>query len=205
DIPIYGRIYHLSTCDEFTKKFYESEGIILNEPEPLEGVNESKCMELTKDPLKGLEVKSSRKFYELDRQVLRFYAVWDDRKEVFGDLRKFAILYYLTDDTMEVIEFHSPNDGRDPCSILIRRHKIPKNRDDTPETFPSICMELSEKEVKDFYSPKDLKIGTTVVIYARAFLLYDCDNFTKAWYKLNFGISDFKPIEIEQTASCSIG
>lgn len=44
---------------------------------------------------------------------------------------------------MEVIEFHSPNDGRDPCSILIRRHKIPKNRDDTPETFPSICMELS--------------------------------------------------------------
>lgn len=49
-------------------------------------------MELIKDPLKGLKVTSSRKFYELDRQVLRFYAVWDDRKEMFGDLRKFAIL-----------------------------------------------------------------------------------------------------------------
>lgn len=64
---------------------------------------------------------------------------------------------------------------------------------------------IIEKEVKDFYSPKDLKIGATVVIYARAFLLYDCDNFTKEWYKLNFGINDFKPIEIEQTVSCSIG
>ncbi len=33
-----------------------------------------------------------RQHSELDRLVLRFYAVWDDRKELFGDLRKFAIL-----------------------------------------------------------------------------------------------------------------
>lgn len=33
-----------------------------------------------------------KKFLELDRKVLRFYAVWDDRENAFGELRPFVSL-----------------------------------------------------------------------------------------------------------------
>lgn len=52
-------------------------------------------------------------------------------------------------------------------------------------------------EIKEYYTPMDLKIGESLVIYGRAFLLHDCDSFTKAWYYQNFGLTDFKPIDVE--------
>lgn len=33
----------------------------------------------------------------------------------------------------------------------------------------------------------------------RRFLLYDCDNFTKAFYWKNFNITDFTPVDISQS------
>ena len=62
-------------------------------------------------------------------QVLRFYCVWDDRDEMFGELLPFILHYFLVDDTIEVLEAHRPNDGRDPFPLLIRRQRIPKDRD----------------------------------------------------------------------------
>ena len=32
-----------------------------------------------------------RQFLEMDRKVLRFYCVWDDRDNMFGEMRKFII------------------------------------------------------------------------------------------------------------------
>jgi len=32
-----------------------------------------------------------RKFLELDRKVLRFYCIWDDRDQMFGEVRKFIL------------------------------------------------------------------------------------------------------------------
>ncbi len=51
--------------------------------------------------------------------------------------------FYLVDDTMEVREVHELNDGRDLFPLLIRRHRIPKNRDAVPTTFPAVSMELT--------------------------------------------------------------
>ena len=49
---------------------------------------------------------------------------------------------------IEVREVHKANDGRDPFPILIKRDKMPKNRDDVQSTFPSVVMELSDQEIK---------------------------------------------------------
>lgn len=68
-----------------------------------------------------------RQFLTLDRKVLRFYCVWDDRDSLYGEKRHFTFLYFLVDDTIEIRERHTANNGRDSFPILLRRQKIPRN------------------------------------------------------------------------------
>ncbi len=65
-------------------------------------------------------------------------------------------------------------------------------------TFPSVVMELSDQEIKDYFTPTDFAIGRTVIIFNRRFLIYDIDDFTKAFYWKNFNATDFTPIDITQ-------
>ncbi|CAF1560646.1 unnamed protein product, partial [Adineta steineri] len=116
-----------------------------------------------------------KQYVEMDRKVLRFYAVWDDRSQMFGEKREFVIQYYLVNDTMEIREVHKANDGRDPFPILITRHKIPKDRYDIKGTFSHVFLELTDTEVSNYFKPSDLMVGKTVNIYGRNFFLYDCD------------------------------
>jgi len=141
-----------------------------------------------------------KQFKELDRKVLRFYCVWDDRDAMFGEMRPFVVHYYLVDDTLEVREVHTANDGRDPFPVLIGRHKVPINRFDVPSSFPGVVMELSEQEIDRYFTPKDFAIGKTIHLYGRRFKVYDCDNFTKGFYYNHFGITDFTPVEVKSPA-----
>ena len=38
------------------------------------------------------------------------------------------IHYYLVDDTVEIREVHTGNDGRDPFPVLVCRQRLPKDR-----------------------------------------------------------------------------
>ncbi|TGZ64345.1 hypothetical protein CRM22_006425 [Opisthorchis felineus] len=200
NLAIYGRVYRITNCDKFTHDFLESEGVEVNPPEP-EPVDPYLDNRAKREALGVSRTPSSfdkrRQHLELDRKVLRFHAIWDDREELFGDCRKFTIQYYLADDTLEVVEVHEINDGRDPFPLLLRRSRVPKDRDDVPPTFPSVSMELTENEIKEYFSPKDFRIGHTVNILGRKFFIYDCDSFTKAWYYQNFGLTDFTPVDVE--------
>ena len=91
---------------------------------------------------------------------------------------------------------HLPNDGRDPFPVLIGRHKVPRNRYEVESSFPAVVMELSQHEIKEYFTPKDFSIGDTVMIYGRRFLIYDCDNFTKSFYYHTFGISEFPTVDV---------
>lgn len=106
--------------------------------------------------------------------------------------------YYLVDDTLEVREVHTANDGRDPFPILICRQKVPKDRYKVESTFPSVVMELTAQEIQEYFTPKDFMIGHTVQLYNRQFFIYDCDNFTKAFYWKNFNVTDFTAVDVEQ-------
>ena len=68
-----------------------------------------------------------KQFLTFDRRVLRFFSVWDDRDQLFGEKRRFVLLYFLADDTVEVREVPETNDGRDPFPILLNRQKVPRN------------------------------------------------------------------------------
>ena len=63
--------------------------------------------------------------------------------------------------------------------------------------FPIIAMEVSPKELVEYYEPKDFKIGETISVFGRRFLIYDMDECTKQFYRDHFGHTDFTPICIE--------
>lgn len=201
NLAVYGKVFRICDCDAFTREWLESEGIYVNQPEMI-----PRDPYLTKRQqaaeIKSYKTKSDfdklKQYVEMDRKVLRFFAIWDDRSQMFGEQREFVIQYYLVNDTMEVREVHKANDGRDPFPVLITRHRIPKDRYDIKGTFPHVFLELTDSEVTDYYKPSDLMIGKTVNIYGRNFLLYDCDMFTKTFYTKNFGVSNFEPINVQQ-------
>ncbi|XP_002739739.1 EF-hand domain-containing protein 1-like [Saccoglossus kowalevskii] len=200
NVTFYGKIFRVIDCDQFSKQFMASEGIDLNEPEQ---VSSDPYIETRKEAasLRTYTTKSSfdklKQFIDLDRKVLRFYCVWDDRDSMFGEIRPYTLQYYLVDDTVEVREVHGPNDGRDPFPLLLRRQKLPKDRYNVESSFPSVVMELSDHEIKDWYTPRDLSLGSTIYIFNRRFLIYDCDDFTKAYLNQKYGMTNFTPIDVK--------
>jgi hypothetical protein len=203
NLPVYGKVIRVCNCNEWTRKFLVREGISLNAAEeapedpylvsrlPTDKPNNTYATPSDFDQMK--------QFLVLDRKVLRFYAVWDDRKNMFGELRKFIIHYFLVDDTVEIREHHTENDGRDPFPILLSRQRVPRNHRDTPMEFPTCVLELSAVELTDLLTPADLAVGAIVHIFGRDFLLYDLDEFTKKFYQQNFGAqpSDFTPVDVD--------
>jgi len=187
NVVFYGRTFRITSCDQFTRDFLESEGVVMNESEscPVDPYTDSR-----KQPLRSYNTPSDfdklKKFLEMDRKVLRFYAMWDDREAMFGEIRKYLIHYYLVDDSVEIRECHQPNDGRDPFPVLLRRGKLPKSRYDVDNAFPMAVMELSEHEVKEWFVPADFRVGKTLFINGRKFLIFDCDEFTRLYYKTQF-------------------
>ena len=128
-----------------------------------------------------------KQFVTLDRKVLRFYAVWDDSASLFGEKRPYVrkgsisvvswlshcvfawqtLHYFLVDDTLEVREQHTANDGRDKFPMLLRRQRVLRNHSDLPNEFPSIVLESTAAENDDYLGPQDLMIGQTVHVLGR--------------------------------------
>lgn len=64
-------------------------------------------------------------------------------------------------------------------------------------SFPSCVLELSDHEIKDWFTPRDFVVGETLFILGRRFLLHDCDEFTKSYFRKTFGITDFNPVDVK--------
>ncbi|XP_056420004.1 EF-hand domain-containing protein 1 isoform X1 [Hyla sarda] len=199
NITLYGRTFRIVSCDKFTQDFLESEGIELNLPEE---IPPDPYTELRREPNRTYTTASDfdklKQFLTMDRKVLRFFSIWDDTDNMFGETRPVVIHYYLMDDTVEVREVHERNDGRDPFPVLMKRQRLPKSVKDLKDTFPKCILEISDQEVTEWYSPQDFIVGQHVNILGRRFFLYDCDDYTRDFYKDNLGIQDMTPAEVKK-------
>mmetsp|Transcript_100482 Transcript_100482/g.261926 ORF Transcript_100482/g.261926 Transcript_100482/m.261926 type:complete len:707 (-) Transcript_100482:169-2289(-) len=116
--------------------------------------------------MEGKMVAGKNRFKEgMDRLVLRFYgyfkeAVVETNLENYR-IRRIHLLYYLEDDSCHIIEPRQDNAGI-PQGQLVRRHKFP-----APDG--------------GFVRWQDIQVGGTFHVYGKAFMITDCDAFTRDW------------------------
>jgi len=119
-------------------------------------------LEYLEKKLGGGKVPSEKQFLDNDRKVLRFFVRCDDNQYVWH--------YFLADDTVEIIECHFPNDGRDSFSIYLQRRKL-------PQTFN--VNQPGQQFIGDNYLTCDeITVDRDLTAYGRAFRICGVDKFT---------------------------
>jgi len=210
-VTFYGRTYHIVDCDNFTREFMKAMGLEQAPAFPVpvdnytsgrkkpgkahavESVSTTMNAQGMKVKLSPAEVSATKQFLEKDRQVLRCHAVWDDSKALYGEVRKFTLYYFLADDAIEVTEKDEANSGRDPFPSFCRRQKIRK-----PGFMPPGGVNFGAKDSfvpGSYYTDADIRIGATLTIAGRNFLVYDYDEFTRKLFREKFGLMEYNPIE----------
>ncbi|KAH9279125.1 EF-hand domain-containing family member C2 [Echinococcus granulosus] len=217
DLELYGRVYRLVSCDKFTANFLRKLGVRVNEPEPIPDdpytihrISVSDAMQ----PRRPHErVDTLRQFLNHDRHVLRFFCTWDDTGSLYGDVRDFVLNYFLGDDTIEIHERISANSGRESVPYFLRRQKLPKGVPPLP--LPGTVSNLTTlntlgtvqtgsrhmldsiklgTQQPEYYTDADLTLGAVLNVFGRKFLICDCDEFTKEFYRKKYGVKTFTPV-----------
>ncbi|XP_007953799.1 EF-hand domain-containing family member C2 [Orycteropus afer afer] len=220
DIVFYGRTFKIYDCDTFTKNFLRKIGVKLNLPGKCPEDPYMKFRKEMKDRMKPLRPYHSfdtrKQFLDYDRQVLRFFCLWDDTASEFGERRELVLYYYLSDDTIEIKELLPPNSGRSDTPLCLQRRKLPKHGppgvfqpgEITDQTVLNVYGGYAVSRVhgylldqcklgkddQEFYKDSDLAVGATINVWGRKVLLCDCDDFTRCYYKNKYGIENFTSI-----------
>lgn len=136
-------------------------------------------------------------FYEYERQVLRFYCLWDNRKQLYGDVMKVRLHFYLADEMIEVLPLSGEKqNGRDKLPKYLKKTRVPKPDQDNgmrsgapnASAFMSFNSNASLTVIEpivptvQYYQWHDLKIGSIFKIASIELLLVDADDFTKQFF-----------------------
>lgn len=207
-IHLYGRTYHVTGCDRFTRWFYEENGIEVGEDEPMVEDRWQAQYKFRRTAERGglpmttgcMNDKNYAKFQigqpatdlkftqflHNDRKVLRFKAFWDDTTE-YGARVYMVLHYYLADNTVEINEAHCRNSGRDNYPVFCKRGPLRKKN--KISAYPNML-----EADGGLYHPEDLAVGQSINVWGRTVMLYDCDDFTQKFY-LEF-------VQLDQKVNC---
>jgi hypothetical protein len=106
---------------------------------------------------------------------------------MYGERKAYIMHYFLADDTVELLEVHKANSGRDAFPALLSRQKLPKNFRDNAPSITRIG--LSKDPQIEFFTESDFKVGSTFEVYGRQMFICGCDQFTQDFYCENYNMS----------------
>ncbi|OQR81910.1 hypothetical protein THRCLA_11298 [Thraustotheca clavata] len=182
DIVVFGRLFHLESCDEFTKQYYLLNHGITQEPEEkhnekpkhdTQPSNQDAVEDTFLGPLMAKsEVKPKLKSHEhhTTKYCLRFRAQFSPKLQLPAEqaARNFIITFYLVDLTMAIYEPPVPNSGVQGGKFLDRGN------------YKNINQE--------FFRPRDFYVGATIALALtpnQPFLLQEADVATLAYCEAN--------------------
>lgn len=220
EITLYSRTFKITGCDDFTHNFLRKLGVRIHNPEntPTDPYTDHrKKLVESMQPLRPYEKEDTLKqFLQFDRNVLRFFCVWDDSDNMFGDVREMELHYFLADDTVEICERIPNNCGRDAVPMFLRRQRLPKEPTSlrqpgeiTGRTVLNVFGPMGHggrwildslktgAVYTDYYQDNDLTIGSVINVWGRKFRICDCDEFTKEYYKSKYGLQEFGSINFK--------
>ena len=178
-VKIYGKAYKLLKLDSISKNYLQGYKIDLGSDLSVPDFHVEPVQKVYK-PEKHFGLKQ---FIEYDKKVLRFYGIWDDTASLFGEKHYLIVLYYLTDNSVEVHEHTQGN--KNHSKSFLSRSKL-------------------QKQNGVLYDPKDFELGKFVSLYSRDILIYDCDVFTEQFFKTELQTSLLKPQLVEQQDSSKL-
>ena len=119
-------------------------------------------------------------FIRYGKKSLKFLCVWDNTAMLYGDVVEFSMVYFLSDDTVEIFTApNASNQSKEQFSRLLQRSKLPKKFG-----FQSIGNHSDHPE-SSFYHWSDLHVGLQMDVYARSLRIIDADKQTREFYELN--------------------
>jgi len=205
NIELYSRVYHIVACDEFTRWYFHQNGIEVGEEEEVpkdayttlkERLQAKKDGPAPKEVVEGQiyndkAVGGNRgtndkleQFMENDLRVLRFYCYWDDNT-TYGIRCYYELSYFLADNQVQIVEQPIRNSGRQAFGPFFKKGILKK------AMSMKITPGMLEPEL-DLYKPEDMVCGGSIDVYGRKLEFYDCDPFTRVFYKKWLSINQVK-------------
>ena len=205
NITIYGRTFHIVDADGHTRNLLGRAGFNVRAAEPYPedpystsrsafmaretGADPTVYRGMVSNPTKdfveaqlGNAAKNNRslgEFLQYDKKVLRFDAVWDDRRP-HGKLRRFKVHFYLSDSKIDICEKFDPNSGYDPIPKLMDKQKFLKKQ--TGSFLPPSSGTMADFGPEDFIQWDDFHIGKVLEVNGRKLEILDADRFTREFY-----------------------
>jgi len=209
-LNVYNKVFEIYDCNDSTRAFLAQDLMLppdkfMAAPHPEGEYNSMLRSKMQRETGADLSIKRNRKMHPMkmfmeaqlgkpqsavdlgsflanDRKVLRFDCVWDDTSRLYGDVLQFKLHYFLSDDTMEILQVHTKNNGRDLVPKLLNRSRLPKQPRMPTQGNGESKTSNEPPDGDQMFHWTDITIGTRMTVFNRTIVVLDADPFTRSFF-----------------------